>query len=126
MTSMFEHFHPEKGPSCTKTSATFPIAPTMQAIIIDRVPVVNPQLASIIGEKAKSVAARLVSSHATCPTHSKVIASAKSRPSAPSVPVIHSMAPTSHVRSATEQVGATTSLAKVEGILPEDTMAIDW
>jgi hypothetical protein len=34
-----------------------PIAPTVQAIIIDRVAIVNPQLASIIGVNAEPVMA---------------------------------------------------------------------
>jgi hypothetical protein len=79
----------------------FAIAPTMQTIIVDRVPIVDPQLASIIGDNAISVMACPEDSHASCPTHSEVITSGKTRPSATCVPVIYHLTPALHVGPAT-------------------------
>jgi len=58
------------------------------------------------------------------PTHSKMITSLEARPLAAGVAIIHSVAPASHVRFATVQVLAATALAKVEGILHEQTSAV--
>jgi hypothetical protein len=52
MATTFEHLYPHNTPTSTKHFCRFPIAPTMQAIVVDRVPVVNPQRASIIGDDA--------------------------------------------------------------------------
>jgi hypothetical protein len=41
----------------------FPIAPTVQAIIINRVPIVYPQFAAIVRNNAPSVMACPVDSH---------------------------------------------------------------
>jgi hypothetical protein len=96
----------------------------MQAIIIDCIPIVNPQFASIVGNNAESIPARAEDSHAASPTNSKMIASSKTRPPATRVPVVNNLTPTSHVWLASVQILATATLAEVEGILPEETMAI--
>jgi hypothetical protein len=54
-----------------------PIAPTMAAIVVDRVPIVNPQITSIIGNDAPSVMARPEDSHASRPTHGEMVTSVK-------------------------------------------------
>jgi hypothetical protein len=53
-----------------------------------------------------------------------MIAPSKTRPSATSVAVVYHVSPPSHVWSTTIQVLASTTLAKVEGILSEEPMAI--
>jgi hypothetical protein len=63
-------------------------------------------------------------SEAACPTYSKVIAAFETRPLLACVAIVDSVAPTSHVRLASVQVLAATTLAKVESILPEKTMAV--
>jgi hypothetical protein len=70
------------------------------------------------------VMACLENSQATCPTHSKVVTSDKSRPFATCVAVVHHVLPASHARSAAIQILASSALTKVEGILPEQTMTI--
>jgi hypothetical protein len=74
--------------------------------------------------------ALLEESHSSGPADSKVITSGKMRPSAISVPKVHHMFPTSHIWSAAAQVRASATLAEVEGVHPEQTMAIgrseDW
>jgi hypothetical protein len=124
MTTAFKHFDSHVMISWAQISSCFPIAPAVQAIIVDCVPIVDPQLASIIRDNAKIIMARLEDSHAACPAHSKVIASGKTRPSATCVPIIDSVPPSGHVGPAPIQVLATTTLTEVVGVLPEETMAI--
>jgi len=96
----------------------------MQAIVVDCVPVVNPQLAAIIRDNAESVSADPGDSHAACPTNCKVIAAGKTWPPSTGVTVVYKVLPASHIRAATIQILATTTLTKVEGLLPEKTFAI--
>jgi hypothetical protein len=125
MTTMLEHFKPCKMPSTTHVSICFPIAPTMQAIVVDRVPIVNPQLASIIRDDAVSVMSGPEDSHAACPTCSKMVAPGKAWPPATRVPVVYHLTPPSHIGPATIQVRTPTALTEVESILSEPSMAID-
>jgi len=99
-------------------------APSVQAIIVNCVSIVNPELAPIIGDKLEVVMTCPEESHAACPTNSEVITSCKSRPLATSVFIVHSVSPASHVRSATIQVLAAAALTKVEGILHEEASAV--
>jgi hypothetical protein len=96
----------------------------VQAIIVDCETVVNPQFATIIRENAETVISCPEDSQSACPTHSEVIAPPETRPSAPSIAIVDSVSPASHVWSATIQVGATAPLTKVEGVFPEETVAI--
>jgi hypothetical protein len=96
----------------------------MATIIVDSVPVVDKQVASIIGNNAESVMARPEPSQATCPAHSKVISSSEARPLPTSVRVVDCMTPTLHLWSALMQILAVTALAKIESVLPEEAMAI--
>jgi hypothetical protein len=121
---MFKHLKSDKAPPA-KMSGNFTIAPAMQAIIVDRIPIVHPQLASIVGQNAEPVIRSPENSHATCPANCKVITSGKTWPSAACVPVVHHLFPTSHVRTATIQVRAPAPLTEVEGILAEDSMTIN-
>jgi len=112
-------------PTRTNMLSGLTIAPTMQAIVVDCVPIVEPQLAAVIGDNAEVVMPCPEDSQAASPTHCKVIASFESGPFLACVAIVNSMAPTSHVRFATVQVLATTTLTKVESILPEEAMAIN-
>jgi hypothetical protein len=47
MSTTFEHFESYHAPP-TNTSGSLPISPTMTAIVVDRVPVVDKEVASII------------------------------------------------------------------------------
>jgi hypothetical protein len=96
----------------------------MQAIIVDRVPIVDPQLTAIIGDNAEPVVARPENSHAACPTHSKVIASLESRPFTTCVAIVNIMAPSSHVRLTPVQILAPSTLPKVEGVLHEKSCTV--
>jgi hypothetical protein len=75
VSTALEHLESDKMPSAAKTPGGLPIAPTVQAIIVDCVPVANPEFAAIIGNNAKSVIGSPEDSQATCPTHGEVIAS---------------------------------------------------
>jgi hypothetical protein len=125
MATMFKHFQPHKTPTTTHMPIGFPIPPSMQAIIVDCETVVNPKLASVIRNDAVSVMVCPEDPHASCPAHSKVIISGKARPSATGVPVVYSLSPASHIRIAAMQILASASLAEVEGVLPEVSMAVD-
>jgi hypothetical protein len=122
--TMLKHLKSYVMPSPTEMLCGFSIAPAMQSIIIDRVPTIYPQLASVVRNNGKPVMACAVDSHLCCPAHSEVISAAEARPSATCVPIVDVMAPTSHIRSATIQIWATTSLAEVKGILHEEAMPI--
>ena len=88
-TTMLKHLKSHKMPPSSKMLGGLLIAPAVQAIVVDCVPIVNPQLAPIIGENAEAVIACLEDSQTACPTHGKVIASAKTGPSATCVAIVH-------------------------------------
>jgi hypothetical protein len=124
MPTTFKHLESHDIPPSTEMSGGLAVALSMQPIIVDCVTIVNPQLAPIIGDNAQPVMTCLVDSHTTCPTHGKVSASRETRPPLPCIAIINHLAPSCHVRSATVQVLATVTLAKVEGILSEDAVAV--
>jgi hypothetical protein len=124
MTAALEHLKPHKMPATANVPGGLAIAPSMTAIVIDRVSIVDPKIAAVIRDNAETVMTSPVEPHAACPTHSKVIASVETRPFTTSVPIVHIMFPTSMVRSATIQVLAMATLTKVEDVLHEETMAI--
>ena len=88
MTTTLKHLKSHEMPSTTKILGCFPIAPAMQPVVVDRITVVHPQLAAIIGDDAKPVMSCLEDSEATCPTHGEVICSGKTGPSATCVAVV--------------------------------------
>ena len=100
------------------------IAPIMQAIMIDRVAIVKPQLAATIKDNAETIRATPVDSQAACPTHSKVMTSGRTRPSTTRIAIVHIKLPSSQVQSVEVQVLASATLLK-EGILLEKTMTIN-
>jgi len=124
MATFLEHLKSDKMPSSALMLRGLAIAPTVQAIIIDCVTIVDPQLTPIIGVDTEPVMACLENSQTACPTHSKVITSLETAPFLTCVAIVHIMAPTSHVWLATVQVLAPTSLTKVEGVLHEETVAV--
>merc|ERR1719253_696269 len=124
MASALEHFKSDKAPPTSKISVSLSIAPGVQAIVIYRVAIVHPQLASIVGVNAEAVVARSEDSHTTCPTYSKVVTATETRPIAICVAIVDHMFPALQIRSATVQVLAPAPLTKVECILPEETMMI--
>jgi hypothetical protein len=91
----------------------------MAAVVIDRVAIIYPQIASVIGNNAVPVVRRMKGSRAACPTHSKVIISVKTRPSPTCVLVVDVMFPTPHVWIAAVQVLAVATLSEVKDILHE-------
>jgi hypothetical protein len=124
MTTTLKHLKSDQRPPSTHMRSGLSVAPTVQAIVVNRVPVVDPQLAPIIRDDAKMVMTCPENSQAACPTNSEVIASGEPRPSATCVAIVHNMFPSSHVWSAALQVLATAALAKIVSVLPEETMAI--
>jgi hypothetical protein len=88
VTTMFEHLNSHPAPPTVNMPRSLPIAPTVQPVIVNCVPVVNPQLTSIIRYDAPSVMARSEDSHVRCPTHSEMISSAETRPIATSISVV--------------------------------------
>jgi hypothetical protein len=96
----------------------------MQAIIVDCVLVVQPQLAPIVGDNAEPIMAIPEDSQAASPTHGKVITTGKPWPPATCVAIVHIMLPSGHIWPTIVQIRAPATLAKVEDILSEKTMTI--
>jgi hypothetical protein len=55
VTSSLKHLEPNKAPSSAKLLVGLSIAHAVQAVVVDCVPIVNPQLAAIIGDNTESV-----------------------------------------------------------------------
>ena len=85
----FEHLKPDSMCPSTKMLDALAIAPSMQAIIVNGIPVVDPQFASIIGDDAKAVVTVPADSQSACPTDGKVIAPDKALPFAIRVAIVH-------------------------------------
>jgi hypothetical protein len=124
MATTLEHLKSYDMPPTTNLPPGHSTAPPMQAIVVNGVSIVDPELAAIVRNKLEMVTATPEKSHAACPTHSEVITSMEARPLATCVTIVHDMLPAGHIRLATVQVLATSTLTKVESILPEETMAI--
>merc|ERR1719472_631416 len=124
MATMFKHLEPYEMPPCANVPSGVTGAPSVQAIVVDRVSVVEPEVASIIRDNLEVVMTCPENSHAACPTHSKVIVSVKPWPPSTCVAIVHSMSPTRHVRPATIQVLAMASLTEIESVLHKETMPI--
>jgi hypothetical protein len=117
MPTTLEHFNSHAVYPRPEMLDGLPISPTMQAIIIDRVSIVNPQLASIIGDDAESVLACPADSQAACPSHREVITTGKAAPLSACVAIVNCLDYASHVCPATVQVRTTGALPKIEGLL---------
>ena len=92
MATTLKHFKSDKTPRSTKMPVGLSIAPAVQAIVVDSVPIVNPQFASIVGVNAEAVVASLMDSHAACPTHSKVVTPTETGPIAICVAIVYHLA----------------------------------
>jgi hypothetical protein len=57
MTAALEHLNSHTMSPTAKIPDGLPIPPTMQTIVVDCVPIVDPQLAPVIGDDAESVLA---------------------------------------------------------------------
>jgi hypothetical protein len=125
MTTTLKHLKSHEMPSTTKILGCFPIPPAMQAVVVDRIAAVQPQLAAIIGDDAKPVMSCLEDSEATCPTHGEVICSGKTWPPATCVAVVDILAPALHVGLVIYQILAPAALTKVEDILSKETSAVE-
>jgi hypothetical protein len=125
MTTMFKRFDSNQAPSSMNVPLCHTAAPTMQTIIVDAVTIVNPQLAAVVRDKLEMIPTASEDSHPGSPSHSKVIMTGKSRPSAAGVPVVNIMFPTLHIWPSTVQILTSTTLTEVEDIVPEKTMAIN-
>jgi hypothetical protein len=90
----------------------------MQAIIVDCVPIADPQLAPIIRDDAETILACPSDAQNTCPTHGEMITAGETFPFAICVAIVDDPDSTSHVWSATAQILASPALPKVENILP--------
>ena len=91
MTTTLKHLKSHQMPSSTNMPSGRSTAPSVQAIIVNCVPIVDPQLAAIIGYELKVVMACSEDSHAASPTHSEVIATRKAIPSGTCVAIIHKL-----------------------------------
>jgi hypothetical protein len=126
MATALKELNSHKAPPCTNAPSGHSAAPAMQAIVVNCVAIVEPQLASVIGYKLEMVRAAPEDSQAACPTHREVIASNEARPFASCVAVVHHVFPTSHVWSPTVEVLASTTLTKIESIFPEQASAVGY
>jgi hypothetical protein len=125
MTTVLKHLQSYKMPSSSLMAIGLAITPSVQAIIVDCVPVINPQLASIIRNDAESVTTCTEDPYTACPPRRKMISPAKTTPIASCVRMVHYLAPACHIRPATRQFGASTTLPKIEAVFPEEPMAIN-
>ena len=89
MTTTLKHLKSHKPPTGTHMRSGLSIAPAMQAIVVNCVSIVDPQLASIIGNELEVVTAALEDSQAASPTHCKVIATSETRPFATGVAIVN-------------------------------------
>ena len=91
MTTTLKELKSHKTPPATNIPSGHSTAPTVQAIVVNRVSIVDPKLASIIGYKLEVVTAAPEDSQAACPTHSKVIATSEPTPFPACVAIVHKL-----------------------------------
>ena len=89
MTTTLEELKPHETPSTTNVPSGHSSTPAMQAIVVNGVPIVDPQLASIIRDELEVVTAAPEDSQPTSPSHCKVVSTSESRPPATCVAVVH-------------------------------------
>ena len=102
MTTALKHLKPQTISPSAKMLDSLAIAPTMQAIVVNCVPIIDPQLAPIIRDDAESVMPSLSDFQGACPAHSKVITSGKAGPFPVRVAIVHHLA--MHVGPGTPQL----------------------
>ena len=89
VTTALEHLKFHKMPPAAKSPVGLAISPSVQAIVVDGVAIVNPQLAAVIRNDTETVMASPEDSQAACPTHGKVIASGEARPFTTCIAIVH-------------------------------------
>jgi hypothetical protein len=57
MATTLKHLEPHKMPPSANTPSGDSTAPTVQAIVVNCVPIINPQLASVIGNNLEVITA---------------------------------------------------------------------
>ena len=92
MTTTLKHLKSHQMPPSANAPSGHTIAPAMQAIVVDCVPIVNPQLAPIIRVNAEVVRAFPEDPQAACPTHGEVISASKTGPSATCIAIVDHLA----------------------------------
>ena len=92
MATTLKELKSHKTPPTTNIPSGHSTAPAVQAIVVNCVSIVDPQLASIIRDNAEMVMASPEESHAARPSHSELIASRKTRPPATCVAIVHNLA----------------------------------
>jgi hypothetical protein len=123
MASTLKHFKPHSVSPRAKMLDGLTIAPTVQAIVVDCIPIVYPQLTSIIRDNAETVITSFANSQGAHPAHSKMVTSGEALPFAVRVSIIHDCNSARHVWSATLQVLASVTLTKVVHLFPESRPA---
>ena len=89
MTTTLEELKSHETPSTTNVPSGHSSTPAVQAIIVNGVPIVDPQLASVIRDELEVVTAAPEDSQAASPTHCKVIATSETRPFATCVAIVN-------------------------------------
>jgi hypothetical protein len=113
MTTTLKHLNSYCVYTSTKIFEGFPVAPTMQSVVIDRVPIADPQLAAIIGDDAETVVTAPADPQSACPADGEVIASDKASPFAIRIAIVHNLHFASHLGFVGIQVLASTTLSEV-------------
>ena len=88
-TTTLKELKSHKTPPTTNIPSGHSTAPAVQAIVVNCVSIVEPQLASIIGNELEVVPAALEDSQTASPTHCKVIATSETRPFATGVAIVN-------------------------------------
>jgi hypothetical protein len=125
MTTTFKELKPHETPPATNIPPGHSTAPSVQSIVVNGVSVVDPQLASIIGNELEMVPASPEDSQAACPTNSEVITPSEARPCSACVAIVHSAFPARMRGSASIEVLAAPSLTKVINVFPEKTSTVN-
>jgi len=124
MATMFEHLRPNHRPA-SYVPASLPTAPAMEAVVVDGVPAVDPQLGSIVGADPEPVPAPAEDANTASPAHSEVVGTSESRPAAICVAVVDVVFPPLHVRPPISKMWQPAALTEIVGILPEQAMTVN-
>ena len=91
MPALLKHLKPHHVPATTHVPSSLTIAPAVQAIIVNCVSIVEPQLAPIIRNNAEMVMACPEDSQSACPAHSEVVFFSETGPFATCIAVVHNL-----------------------------------
>merc|ERR1711881_610899 len=110
MATFLEELNPEIAVSSPHPHRGFAIPPAVEPTIVDRVPVVDPQLGSVIGNEREPVNACSVEADTGSPAHSEVGGTTESRPAATCVAVVDYAPPPRHLGPPVEKILAMAAL----------------